>query len=93
MLELNAQKLQMEGQKQAGQLQLKQAEIAAKASQQHLNDQAQAAIAIRGQNMNQELGMAKIDLAAHQAHQESLRKQAESDARVKQMRTGGALDK
>jgi hypothetical protein len=93
MLELNAQKLQMEGQKQAGQLQLKQAEIAAKASQQHLNDQAQAAIAIRGQNMNQELGMAKIVLAAHQAHQESLRKQAESDARVKQMRTGGALDK
>jgi hypothetical protein len=93
MLELNAQKLQMEGQKQAGQLQLKQAEIAAKANQQHLNDQAQAAIAIRGQNMNQELGMAKIDLAAHQAHQESLRKQAESDAKVKQMRTGGALDK
>jgi hypothetical protein len=93
MLELNAQKLQMENQKQAGQLQLKQAEIAAKANQQHLNDQAQAAIAIRGQNMNQELGMAKIDLAAHQAHQESLRKQAESDARVRQMRTGGALDK
>jgi hypothetical protein len=93
MLELNAQKLQMEGQKQAGQLQLEREKAAAKVMQEHLDSQAQAAIAVRGQNMNQELGMAKIDLAAHQAHQDNLRKEAESDAKVKQMRQGGALDK
>lgn len=92
LLQLNAQKLEMQGQKDAAALQLKEQEIAGKQLLQSHNDAAQAALAVRGQDMNQRLAMMKIDLAAHQAHQESLRKQAESDAKVKSLRPGGNLD-
>ena len=104
MLQLGAQKLQLQSQKEQAQLELKRQEMAVKLGNQQQMDSGklalqnenqlmQAHIAHTGQVMDQNLQQRKIDLAAHVANQDHERKTLETQAKVKQMRSGGALDK
>lgn len=104
MLQLNAQKLEMQNQAEQAKLQLREQETAAKLGMQaHVesgklalqqeNNLMQAHIAHQGQVMDQNLQMRKIDLAEHVASEDSARKELESKARVQKFRQGGALDK
>jgi hypothetical protein len=104
MLQLNAQKLQMQNQSEQAKIQLKAQEMAAKLGNQQQMDSGKLAlqqennlmqthIAHTGQVMDQNLQMRKIDLAAHVAAQDHERKTLETQAKVKQYRAGGAIDK
>jgi hypothetical protein len=103
MLQLNAQKLEMQGQKDAAILQLKEQEAAMKAQNQHMdtvgklslqaqNDMMQAHIAHQGQLMDQNLQLRKIDLAERVASRKDARDELESQAKVQKFRNGGQLD-